>query len=211
MALIDQLQYFNYHRSAVDGYLQDRGVSTFLASEFELGYCPSDCPSDVSHFRGRLIVPINNVAGDLVAFGGRVLDDSKPKWVNSSDSEEYKKSRLLYNLDRSADYILESGMAIVVEGFLDVISAWGAGIRNVVASCGAALTKHQIRLLKRFANSVTIVYDADLAGEKAAERALESLSGELLPIRHVSLPGGYDPDSFIRKYGREDFLKIAEG
>lgn len=211
MTLIDQLAYFQKHRPEVDKYLQGRGISTFLASEFELGYCPVDCPSEFAQFRGRLTVPINNLAGDLVAFGGRVLDDSKPKWVNSSESDDYKKGRLLYNLNFAQDYILESGVCYVCEGYFDVISLWGAGIKNVVASCGTALTKHQVRLLKRFTDQIIVLYDADEAGEKAAERAVESLSDELIPLKSVTILENMDPDDFVRKYGADKLRMLAEG
>lgn len=211
MNLIDQLGYFKSNATMAEEYLNEKGISVAMRQEFEIGFCPHSCPSEVYAFHGRVIVPINNLSGDLVAFGGRCLDGSHPKWTNSAESDSYKKSRLLYNLDKSQDYILESGEALVVEGYWDVIQLWGAGIRNVVASCGTAITRHQIRLLKRFADTVKIVYDGDSAGMAAAERAVEGLGDECIPIGHVSLPQGLDPDDFVKTYGREEFIKLING
>jgi DNA primase len=211
MTLIEQLQYFKQNAHRADEYFQAKGISARVQQEFELGFCPENCPKEVYPFRGRVIVPINNTQGDLVAFGGRTLGSDHPKWVNSSESDVYKKSRLLYNLDKAQDYILSSGLAIVVEGYFDVTTLWDAGLKHVVASCGTSLTKYQVRLLKRFANELVICYDGDSAGVAAAERAVEGLADECIPIKYASLPPGVDPDDYVRTEGLGSFLKLIDG
>jgi DNA primase len=205
--LSDQLQYFKENSYLAHDYLGHRGITLKSIWEFEIGYCPSDPPPEVSHFRNRVIFPINNLQGDLVAFGGRTTGADKPKYINS-ESSVYSKSKTLYNLDRAQDYILKDGKCIVVEGYFDVIALWEYGIKNVVASCGTAITKHHVRLLKRFADEIVICYDGDSAGKAGAERALEGLADECIPILHVSLPGGVDPDDFIRTSGVDEFNRV---
>lgn len=208
MTLIEQLQYFKENAYRVQEYFQHRGISSRIQQEFELGFCPENCPREAYQFRGRVMVPINNIQGDLVAFGGRTLGNDHPKYINSAESDIYKKSRLLYNLDKAQDYILSDGRALVVEGYFDVMGLWEAGIKNVVASCGTSLTKYQIRLLKRFADEIVVCYDSDKAGSAAAERVVEGLSDEMIALRYVSLPDGLDPDDFLKKYSSKDFLDI---
>jgi len=211
MFLYNQLEFFKQNVSMADDYIQHRGLDQKTIQEFEIGFCPFICPEEVNSFSNRLIFPINNLSGEVIAFGGRSLNGEKPKFINSPESNDYKKSRVLYNLDKAQDYILNSGVAIVVEGYFDVIQLWNSGIRNVVASCGTAITKHHIRLLKRFADEVVICYDGDAAGEKAAERALEGLADEQIPISNISLPGGLDPDDFIKTNGIDKFKEILNG
>lgn len=210
-SLIEQLEFFKKNSPLAQEYLQAKGISDSVQKEFEIGFCPKVCSEEVYKFRNRVIVPINNLSGDLVAFGGRTISNDHPKWVNSSESDVYKKSRLLYNLDKAQDYILASGKALIVEGYWDVTTLWEAGIKNVVASCGTALTKYQLRLLKRFCDEAVICYDGDSAGVAAAERAVEGLADECFPIKYASLPPGVDPDDFIKQKGVEDFLKLIDG
>jgi DNA primase len=154
----------------------NRGLSDETINDFEIGYCRKNNDSAIYRFSDRVIFPIFNASCDLVAFGGRALDGSPDKYINSPDSPIYCKSKILYNLDKAQDYILNTGNAIVVEGYFDVAALWEYGIRNVVATCGTAMTRYQLRLLKRYADSVSICYDGDSAGAKAAARAAEGLA-----------------------------------
>lgn len=206
MSLLDQLSAYKANVTPILEYFSSRGISKESIQTFELGYC-----QDGSQFHGRLMIPICSPEGDLIGFGGRSLGDENPKYINSPESSVYKKGRVLYGLNLSQDFILESGTAIVVEGFFDVIGLWQVGIRNVVATCGTAFTKNQLRLLKRFAEEVVVCYDGDSAGRSAAERAIEGLASEKLPMRFVSMPSGVDPDEFVRINGRDAFLGLMEG
>lgn len=206
---LEQAEYFKSNLSQAVPYLAFKGISIQSAKEFEIGFCPEEYEI-FKPFRARIMVPINSASGDLVAFAGRDLSGTSPKWINSPESDSYRKSRLLFNLDRAQDYILRDDTAIIVEGYWDVIQLWQNGIKNVVASCGTALTKYQIRLLKRFADRIVVAYDGDDAGAAAANRALEGLSDEQIPIDSITLPPGCDPDDFVKKEGPEAFLKLIE-
>lgn len=208
--LLEQLESFRASLCAsrsVQDYLAGRGLCRETIDEMEIGYC-----NDRDHrFNGRVIFPIFNVACDLIAFGGRTIADSPDKYINSPESPLYCKSKVLYNLDKAQDHILESGYAIVVEGYFDVAVLWEYGIRNVVSTCGTAMTKYQLRLLKRYADSVTICYDGDQAGSRAAARAVENLADERFPLKTVLLPNGMDPDEFVSQYGGVDFMRLVNG
>lgn len=203
MTLNEQLEYFrsNYSGSAAKEYIQDRGVNDATADEFFIGFCPRNSPEAVRQFSGRLIFPIFDRSGEPIGFGGRSINGDMPKYYNSPTEAAYSKGRVLYNIDKASDYILMAKYAIVVEGYMDVLSLWQAGIKNVVASCGTSFTRYQLRLLKRYADKVLLVFDGDSAGAKAAERAANGLAGERYPLYTLMLPGGADPDEFIRLNG----------
>ncbi len=156
-------------------------------------------------FRNRIIFPILDMKGICVAFGGRVMDDSLPKYMNSPESEFYSKGQHLYGLFWAKPAIREKDALIVVEGYMDFAMLFQAGIQNVVASLGTALTRDQVRLIKRHTHNVTMLYDADKAGETATMRGLELFLEEGLEVKIVRLPQGHDPDSFVHKEGTERF------
>jgi DNA primase len=159
---------------------------------------------------GRLIFPIFSPNGRVVAFAGRVLDpnDKGAKYINSPESLIYIKGRILYGLSFAKDEIRRIDKAILVEGYMDLISLYQAGIRNVVAVSGTALTDEQVQLLSRYTKNVVLLFDADTAGIKASMRSIEILLKKDFEIKIVSLPSGEDPDSFVNKYGKEDFEEM---
>lgn len=162
-------------------------------------------------FRDRLMFPIHNDIGEVVAFSGRILDPKTPggKYVNSPETPLFSKGNLLFGLHLSKRYIANTHQAIVLEGQLDLISAFEAGIQNVVAPQGTALTARHAALLHRFADAVILFFDADAAGEKAAERAIEVLYAAGLQVKIGKLPPGEDPDSMIRKTGPDSFCALV--
>jgi len=170
-------------------------LETGLAARPEGGGEPYD------RFRNRLIFPIRNAAGRLVGFGGRTLGDDVAKYVNTAETERFRKSSLLYGLDQAKRALRESRRALLVEGYVDVLAAVAAGLDTAVASMGTALTQDQARLLARFADEVVVGYDADEAGETAARRALPILLGHGLAARRMRLPPGEDPDSLRARAG----------
>ncbi|MGE5444358.1 MAG: DNA primase [Ignavibacteriales bacterium] len=227
-------------RAARD-YLRKRGVSLERAKEFGLGYAPSRWDALVrfltekkaplkmaeeigliikrkikdgyyDRFRDRIMFPIRDVDGRVIGFGGRTLTQEKPKYINSPESEIYRKRSVLYGLDRARDSIRKIGQVIMVEGYMDFLSLYSAGIKNVVATLGTALTRDHVVLLRRYTDRVIIVLDGDESGEKASLRSLLDVFLEegLLPLM-VLLPKGDDPDSFISKRHRDEFLKLIAG
>jgi DNA primase len=162
-------------------------------------------------FRDRLMFPIHNDIGEVVAFSGRILDPKTPggKYVNSPETPLFSKGNLLFGLHQSKRYIANTRQAIVLEGQLDLISAFEAGIQNAVAPQGTALTARHAALLHRFADGVILFFDADAAGEKAAERAIEVLFAAGLQVKIGNLPPGEDPDSMIRKSGPDSFRALV--
>ncbi|MEG1244035.1 MAG: toprim domain-containing protein [Oscillospiraceae bacterium] len=161
------------------------------------------------NFRHRAIVPIIDLRGNIIAFGGRVLDDSKPKYVNTSDTLIYKKSQALFALN-----FAKNGNArklILAEGYMDVISLHQAGFTNSVAGLGTALTDEQVRLVSRYCEEVVLAYDSDEAGKKAMQKAISKFEKTGLRIRTLKLEGGKDPDEIIKKFGPERFKTLVEG
>lgn len=158
-------------------------------------------------FRGRVIFPIHNVAGRVIAFGARILktDKNQPKYLNSPETEVYHKSQVLYGIFQAKNAIRHEDVCYLTEGYTDVISLHQAGIKNVVASSGTSLTIEQIRLISRFTQNVTILYDGDAAGIKAALRGLDMVLEEGLNVSVATFPDGDDPDSYVRKVGAEAF------
>jgi DNA primase len=162
-------------------------------------------------FRHRIIFPIFNLSGKVVGFGGRVLDEKdEPKYLNSPESPIYQKGKILYGLNFSKDEIRKKGSAVLVEGYVDLLSLYQAGIKNVVASSGTAFTADQARLLSRYAEGVYLLFDADSAGQSATFRSVDLLFSEGVEVFVVSLPKGEDPDSFVRKFGVEEVVKKIE-
>lgn len=161
------------------------------------------------NFRNRAMVPIIDLRGHVIAFGGRVLDDSKPKYVNTSDTLVYKKSQALFALNFAKSSGKES--LILCEGYMDVITLHQAGFTNAVAGLGTALTDEQVRLLSRYCNEVILSYDNDEAGRAATEKALEKFDHTGLSVRSLSLSGGKDPDEIIHSFGAERFQSLLDG
>lgn len=162
----------------------------------------------IDTFRKRLMFPIKDIQGRIIAFGGRILDDSKPKYINSSETKVYNKSRNLFGLYNAKKYSTDK--IIIVEGYMDVISLHQRGITNVVASLGTALTEQQGRLLRRYSKQVIIGYDSDSAGQNATMRGLEILQNLGCDIRILQIEGAKDPDEFVLKYGAEYFKKYVD-
>lgn len=185
-------------------YLRSKGAGLTLIEKAGL-ILPKRSGGYYDRFRGRVIFPIFDIKGRTLGFGGRVLDDNLPKYMNSPETQIYIKGRNLYGFNLSRDSIREKDLAVVVEGYLDFITPYQHGVQNIVASLGTALTPEQARLLKRYTNNVAIVYDADSAGETATLRSLDIFIEEEMEIRVVSLPKGADPDSFVRKEGGASF------
>ena len=160
-------------------------------------------------FRNRVMVPIIDLRGNVVAFCGRVLDDSKPKYINTSDTLAYKKGRDIYALNFAKN--TANGRLILAEGYMDVIALHQHGFTQAVACLGTALTRDQAQLLSRYAGEVVLSYDADEAGQKATQRALEILGQTNLKIRVLKLSGGKDPDEILQTYGAEKYRQLLEG
>ena len=160
-------------------------------------------------FRGRVMFPIHNVSGRVIAFGARILktDKNQPKYLNSPETTVYHKSQVLYGIFQAKQAIRQEDVCYLTEGYTDVISLHQAGIKNVVASSGTSLTTEQIRLIARFTPNVTILYDGDAAGIKAALRGLDMVLEEGLNLKLLLLPDGEDPDSYVHKVGADEFKK----
>lgn len=163
-------------------------------------------------FRGRVMFPITNVSGKVLGFGGRILGNQKEmaKYINSSESEIYHKSQVLYGLFQARQAIRNEDLCILTEGYMDVILLAQSGIKNVVASSGTALTMEQIRLIRRYTKRVLMIYDADAAGVKAALRGIDLLIQEGMEAQVLILPGKHDPDSYVREVGAAAFREYAE-
>jgi DNA primase len=164
-------------------------------------------------FRGRIIFPICNDVGEVIGFSGRLLQDQEgvAKYLNSPETAVFRKGSVLFGLDKTKRALIEADCAVVCEGQLDLISLFEAGITNVVAPQGTAFTESQTRILKRFVSEVVLCFDADPAGQKAAERSLDALLQNDLIVRVAEMPAGEDPDSLVRKEGKEEFEKRLRG
>ena len=220
---------------AAKAYLLDRGLDSEAMSRFALGFAPSGgeallramkpkYPEKVlevsglfsrdqngrlfDRFRRRVMFPIANESGKIVAFGGRALGDDLPKYLNSPETPIYTKSNVLYHLDRAKEALRQRDFAVLVEGYMDAIAVARSGISNVVASCGTSLTDPQVKLLTRFTRRIIVNYDPDTAGQAATERSLAILLEQGAEVRVLALPGGKDPDSFIRSEGAAAYNKL---
>ncbi len=163
-------------------------------------------------FMGRIIFPIFSPNGRVVAFAGRILDkrEGTAKYLNSPESSVYTKGRILYGLSLAKDEIRRLDKAIMVEGYMDLISLYQAGVKNVVAVSGTALTEEQVQLISRYTKNVVLLFDADTAGIKASMRSIELLLRRDIEVKIASLPGGEDPDSFVNNFGREKFEDLVK-
>ncbi|MFN7938081.1 MAG: DNA primase [Bryobacteraceae bacterium] len=162
-------------------------------------------------FRGRLIFPIQNESGKIVGFAGRVLaKGDEPKYLNSPETDVYRKSRVLYNIHRAREAARKEGRFVLVEGYMDVIGLSAAGLGEAVASCGTSLTSDQVRLMKRFADKVTVNFDPDAGGARGAERSIEILLHESVRVKILELSNDLDPDEFIEQQGVEAYRTLLE-
>lgn len=161
-------------------------------------------------FRGRIIFPIQDVNGNYIAFGGRIIGEGEPKYLNSPDTPVYNKGKHLYALNNAKHEIRKRDYALLVEGYMDVLICHQFGIENATASLGTALTPEQVKLLMRFTIECKVAYDGDNAGEKAAVRAFEILAEAGMKTQAIQFPDGADPDEYLLKYGAENFEKLIE-
>jgi DNA primase len=159
-------------------------------------------------FRRRIIFPIANEGGKVIAFGGRAMGEDMPKYMNSPETPIYTKSSVLYHFDRAKESLRRDDFAILVEGYMDAIAVARAGFANVVASCGTSLADPQIRLLSRATRRVIVNYDPDTAGQAATERSIALLLEKEFDVRVLALPGGADPDKFLRDQGADAYRKL---
>ena len=189
-------------------YLRNKGVSISILDKLSLVVKGKD-GSYFDLFRDRIIFPISDVRGRIIGFGGRIITDntSQPKYINTPASPLYTKGKNLFGLSLSKEYILREDFCLVVEGYLDMITPFAAGIKNIVASLGTALTQEQIRLIKRYTKDIILVFDSDKAGQNASLRAIDMMLEEDMVVKVLELPAGYDPDRLVREK-KEDFLKL---
>ena len=183
--------------------------------ETGLFYYDENKKKNISRFRNRVIFPINNISGNIIGFGGRILDDSKnlAKYINSPETPFFKKGSNLYNLDKARKLSNKFDDVFLVEGYMDVIGLSKNGIENSVANLGTALTSKQIQILNQFYNHIIICFDGDKSGYNAALRAAENIIDELQPDKKISfllLENNFDPDNFVNKYGKKKFLDLSD-
>lgn len=220
-------------------YLEGRGVTAEQVEEFSLGVSDAGGrqlvqkfesrfspellePSGLvlkrqegegyfDRFRGRLMFPIHNEAGKVIGFGGRALrTGGEPKYLNSPETPLYRKSHVLYNLHRAKEAVRKQDYSILVEGYMDVIGVYSAGVRNVVACCGTALTDTQVRVMKRFSGRIVMNFDPDAAGAKASEDNIQKLLDEAMQVKVLALDGGLDPDEYVKQFGAEHYRQKLE-
>ncbi|NOZ13205.1 MAG: DNA primase [Acidobacteria bacterium] len=220
--------------SGVKEYLRGRGISAETAAALRIGYAPesglisylqekgfkreimekagllNDQGRD--KFRDRLMFPIQNLYGKIVGFGGRVIkkDTKAPKYLNSPATPVFEKKRMLYGLNLTRDYIRKTGFVILVEGYMDFAALYQHGVVNVAAALGTSFTENHAILLKRFAKKIYLCFDADNAGMEAALRSFKVLAPGGLFVYGITLPGGEDPDSFVKKRGKEEFMMLLD-
>ena len=202
------LGYANDSWNSLMFYLRKKGINDGLLEEAGLISVNKEKGRKYDRFRNRVMFPVFDYQGKVIGFGGRVLDDSKPKYLNSPETLVFQKGTNLYGLNFALKHNMSERYFVIVEGYMDLISLHQYGITNVVASLGTALTINQARLLKRYSDKVVISYDADLAGQMATLRGLEILRTAGFDVRVLSIPQGKDPDEYVRSNGREAFLKL---
>lgn len=218
-------------------YFLNRGLTPATIKKFGLGFAPNEWDSLLKHLKGlgykpsemvdagvvkigrnnnyydtfknRVMTPIIDVRGNVIAFGGRVLDDSKPKYINTSDTLVYKKTNELFAMNLAKDNCNDN--IILCEGYMDVIAMHQAGFTNAVAGCGTALTGEQVKLISRYTKEVILAYDADEAGQKALNKAVNLFKQTDVKVKIPALVGGKDPDEIIKKYGRDKFKGMLDG
>ncbi|WP_188631373.1 DNA primase [Lentibacillus kapialis] len=224
-----------YTKDGKEGYqyLKDRGITDETIDIFQMGFAPNvkdftaeflqkkgfhqqilvkagllslnEDNSITDRFRGRVVFPIRNHLGKTIAFGGRTISDQEPKYLNSPESDLFQKGKILYNFDLSKRYIRKQSEAVLFEGYMDVITAYQAGVKNAVATLGTSLTEAQARLLRRYVDTVIICYDADEAGTEAAYKAAVLLQKAGSHVKIANMQDDRDPDDFIREFGAEAF------
>jgi len=219
-------------------YLNKRRISEDIIQEFKLGFSPESWDTIVrffkknkvsnknatqsglvlerkqkqglyDRFRNRIIFPIFDINMQVAGFGGRVMDDGMPKYLNSPETPVYFKGRILYGLHMAKQFCRQQGFVYIVEGYFDFLSLYQQGIKNVVASLGTALTSDHVRVLKGYATKMVLVFDSDTAGISAAKRSIKIFLQEGVDIRILVLPDGNDPDSYVVTHGREAFIELA--
>lgn len=187
-------------------FLSQKGYTLPLAEELGL-IIPKKSGGYYDRFRCRILFPIFDISGRVIGFGGRSMDGSEPKYLNSPESVLFKKSESLYGLSAAKRWIRDADEALIVEGYMDLLSLHQAGVKNSVATLGTALTSGHLRLLKRFTGDIVTVFDADQAGVKATLRSLDLFLTEGIKARVLPMPEGHDPDTFVREIGGEEFGK----
>jgi DNA primase len=228
------------NKEALD-YLLNRGLNKNIIEEFQLGYVPwknnfyekllkkyseedinltglyyknEKSGKYIDRFNSRIIFPVNNITGDTIAFGGRIIRDGKlAKYINSPETEFYKKGRMIFNLDKAKNSRAETNEVLIVEGYMDVVSVYSSGIKNVIANSGTALTERQIDLIWKFFANPIICLDGDESGQKAALRIAEklfSLINEKNKIYFSIMPDGKDPDDYIKQKGKDGLLNLLK-
>ena len=234
-------QLFNPNNKEALEYLNKRGLKKETIDEFQLGYVPwknnfydnlkkkysedeinltglyyknDKTGKYIDRFNSRIIFPINNITGDAIAFGGRIFRDSKlAKYINSPETEFYKKGNMIFNLDKAKNLRSETDEILIVEGYMDVVSVYSSGIKNVVANSGTAITDRQISLIWKFFSNPIVCLDGDESGQKAALRIAEKLFpfiNEKNKIYFSVMPKGKDPDDFVKQNGKSGLLKLLK-
>lgn len=195
---------------ALTRFFADRRISDMLLKQSGLVIAKKNGPGHYDRFRNRIVFPIAGTASRVVGFGARVMDDSLPKYLNSPETAVFNKRRSLYGLEAARSGCREKGTVYVVEGYFDVLALSQAGVPNVVATLGTALSSEHVRILKGYVREIILVYDSDQAGMRAAFKSVEIFRRENMDARILVLPEGHDPDSFIRKFGRDAFEAAAQ-
>ena len=234
-------QLFNSSTREVADYLSERGVKKNAIEEFQLGYVPwqnnyyeellkkysedeinstglyyknDKTGKYIDRFNSRILFPVNNITGDTIAFGGRIIREGKlAKYINSPETEFYKKGNMIFNLDKAKDSRSKTDEVLIVEGYMDVLSVYTSGIKNVIANSGTALTERQISLIWKFFSNPIICLDGDESGQKAALRIAEKLFpliNEKNKIYFTIMPDGADPDDYIKHHGKEGLLNLLK-
>ncbi|MCI8609345.1 MAG: DNA primase [Firmicutes bacterium] len=189
-------------------YFKEKGIEEKIL--LELGLISESKGKYYDKFRNRVMFPIINTSGKVIGFGGRAIGDDTPKYLNSPENKVFQKKNNLYALNTTKQDIGKEGYAILVEGYMDAISLFQGGVRNVIASLGTALTENQTKLIKRYTRQVILSYDADSAGQNAAMRGIEILTKEGCKVRVLHVTDGKDPDEYIKKNGRDGFLALID-
>ncbi len=196
--------------SKLSDAFQRRGISEHILVTAGLAVKRERGEGVYDRFRNRVIIPIADERGRVIAFGGRALGDAQPKYLNTAETPVFNKRKLLFGLDRAHRAIASEGAAIVVEGYMDAIAAWEAGVTNVVATLGTSFTSDHAALLLRRAPRIVFCYDSDAAGQEATLRALAAVRGRAAEVRVLLLPDGKDPDEYVRTHGAEAFRALVE-
>ena len=210
-----RLGYADEEWRSLKSYFEQKNVALTMVSQAGLIAAKEEAAEKgeqnyYDRFRGRLIFPIEDAGGRVMAFGGRIVSAGEPKYLNSPETPVFSKGKNLYGLMRAKEGIRKSGYAILVEGYFDLISLWNAGLTNVVASLGTAFTAEQVELLRRYTGQVAVLFDADEAGKKALQRSIQLFLSGGVQAKAVVLPEKYDPDDYVREFGREHLEKIID-